>query len=70
MGVCMLFCSRIYQYVSIFSTEGLLKEDVLMVSFHPDLKEVAMAPGGEYIFVIDRSGKDTLSKMNLPSRKP
>ncbi|XP_053392399.1 von Willebrand factor A domain-containing protein 5A-like isoform X2 [Mercenaria mercenaria] len=36
--------------------EGLLKEDILMVSFHPDLKEVAMATNGEYIFVIDRSG--------------
>ncbi|XP_045212788.2 von Willebrand factor A domain-containing protein 5A-like isoform X2 [Mercenaria mercenaria] len=36
--------------------EGLLKEDMLMVSFHPDLKEVAMATSGEYIFVIDRSG--------------
>ncbi|XP_053392408.1 von Willebrand factor A domain-containing protein 5A-like isoform X2 [Mercenaria mercenaria] len=37
-------------------TEGLMKEDMLMVSFHPDLKEVAMATNGEYIFVIDRSG--------------
>ena len=27
-----------------------------MISFHPDLKEVAMATNGEYIFVIDRSG--------------
>jgi hypothetical protein len=31
-----------------------------MISFHPDLKEVAMATNGEYIFVIDRSGKDNL----------
>ncbi|XP_053392403.1 von Willebrand factor A domain-containing protein 5A-like isoform X2 [Mercenaria mercenaria] len=36
--------------------EGLLKEDMLMVSFHPDLKEVSMATSGEYVFVIDRSG--------------
>ncbi|XP_060552028.1 von Willebrand factor A domain-containing protein 5A-like [Ruditapes philippinarum] len=36
--------------------DGLLKEDILMISFHPDLKEVAMATNGEYIFVIDRSG--------------
>ncbi|WAQ96448.1 VWA5A-like protein [Mya arenaria] len=36
--------------------EGLLKEDMLMVSFHPDLKEVAMATSGEYVFIIDRSG--------------
>jgi hypothetical protein len=28
-----------------------------MISFYPDLKEVAMATNGEYIFVIDRSGK-------------
>ncbi|XP_060603762.1 von Willebrand factor A domain-containing protein 5A-like isoform X2 [Ruditapes philippinarum] len=36
--------------------ESLLKEDMLMISFHPDLKEVSMATNGEYIFVIDRSG--------------
>ncbi|XP_052777471.1 von Willebrand factor A domain-containing protein 5A-like [Mya arenaria] len=36
--------------------EGLLKEDMLMVSFHPDLKEVAMKTSGEYVFIIDRSG--------------
>ncbi|XP_060552029.1 von Willebrand factor A domain-containing protein 5A-like [Ruditapes philippinarum] len=36
--------------------DGLLKEDMLMISFYPDLKEVAMATNGEYIFVIDRSG--------------
>ncbi|XP_052281441.1 von Willebrand factor A domain-containing protein 5A-like isoform X2 [Dreissena polymorpha] len=36
--------------------EGLLKEDLLMVSFHPDLKQVSMSNSGEYIFIIDRSG--------------
>ncbi|XP_052281439.1 von Willebrand factor A domain-containing protein 5A-like isoform X2 [Dreissena polymorpha] len=37
-------------------SEGLLKEDLLMVSFHPDLKQVSMSNSGEYIFIIDRSG--------------
>ena len=41
--------------------EGLLKEDLLMVSFHPDLKKVAMATTGEYIFIMDRSGTPCLS---------
>jgi hypothetical protein len=38
----------------------MLKEDILMISFHPDLKEVAMASNGEYIFVIDRYSKYSL----------
>lgn len=47
--------------------EGLLKEEILMVSFHPDLKEVAMATNGEYIFVIDRSG--SMSGENMDNAK-
>ncbi|XP_052814966.1 von Willebrand factor A domain-containing protein 5A-like isoform X2 [Mya arenaria] len=43
--------------------EGLLKEDMLMVSFHPELKEVAMATSGEYVFIIDRSGSMDGSNM-------
>ncbi|XP_052777461.1 von Willebrand factor A domain-containing protein 5A-like [Mya arenaria] len=43
--------------------EGLLKEDMLMVSFHPDLKQVAMATSGEYVFIIDRSGSMAGSNM-------
>ncbi|WAQ96474.1 VWA5A-like protein [Mya arenaria] len=42
---------------------GLLKEDMLMVSFHPELKEVAMATSGEYVFIIDRSGSMDGSNM-------
>ena len=33
-----------------------MKEDVLMINFHPQLHENALPTTGEYIFVIDRSG--------------
>ena len=48
----------LYEFVYVVS-EGLLKEDMLMLSFYPDLKEVSITSGGEYIFVIDRSGRYT-----------
>ena len=48
----------LYEFVYVIS-EGLLKEDMLMLSFYPDLKEVSITSGGEYIFVIDRSGRYT-----------
>ncbi|KAL4230179.1 von Willebrand factor A domain-containing protein 5A [Mactra antiquata] len=44
--------------------DGMLKQDMLMISFHPDLKEIAMASCGEFIFVIDRSGSMTGEKIH------
>ena len=35
-----------------------MKEDLLMVNFYPELKEMTETATGEYIFVIDRSGND------------
>lgn len=35
---------------------GIMKENVLMVNFYPELHESSMTNTGEYIFVIDRSG--------------
>ena len=42
-----------YEFVS----DGLMKEDMLMLNFQPDLKEVEIATCGEFIFMIDRSGR-------------
>lgn len=42
---------------------GMMKEDLLMVNFYPELQETAMTSSGEYIFVIDRSGSMRGQKM-------
>ncbi len=41
-----------------FFIAGLLKEDILMMNFLPELKETSASykEVGEYIIVIDRSG--------------
>ena len=39
---------------------SILKDDLLIVNFCPELEETAMITTGEYICVIDRSGQYTL----------
>ena len=58
--MCLLtFSNKPYTMLTMLSniiSDGIMKEDMLMVNFYPKLRETAVTSMGEYIFVIDRSG--------------
>ena len=46
------------------SKEGLLKEDILMLSYFPELKDEDFSSNHEFVIIVDRSASMGLTKMN------
>src|SRR6218665_29184 len=46
--------------VMICSSDGILKKDIIMLNFFPELKDSDYTSKHEFIFVVDRSGNYSL----------
>ncbi|XP_060607977.1 von Willebrand factor A domain-containing protein 5A-like, partial [Ruditapes philippinarum] len=44
-------------------SEEVCKKDICMLSFQPDLRKISIATNGEYVFIIEMSGKMDRTKM-------
>jgi len=63
---CVVFAAgeRETSYLAcMVSIDGLLRQDILMLNFFPEITEADRSSKHEFIFVIDRSGLHNLAKI-------